>query len=380
MPSSLCWIICLAVGLLSCHSPEEQPPVTLSPSPSGPQTASVQSLEDEPLQVSEVLPDFLPARQAWPLVYVLKTRSVPYWQRMERSALEWGKALGIQLTVLGADQPQTTEFVEDQILLIDQQLTEGSLKGLILGPADSVQLVPIVEKAVAQGIPVITVDTPLNTDAPISFVGFDNRGACQAIGTWVVEQLGEVGQVLILEGSQHHDNALERSQGFLAGLQTGQEIIVLDSQPADWDYDTARKMTETWLDQYPQVDAIVAANDDMALGAIAALKAANRKKVLVTGFDGSQAGLEAIAAGDLSATIDQSPEAQVQLALKLMITYLEAPQPLPSEVLIKSTQVISRTTLLSPPHARAFPIFSFPYTSTHPSGAGVKPHWSSRTK
>jgi ABC-type sugar transport system substrate-binding protein len=70
---------------------------------------------------------------------------------MERAALDWSEKLGVNLTVVGSDHPQTTEFVEEQILLINQQLEAGTLKGLLLGPADSLQLVPIVEKAVAQG-------------------------------------------------------------------------------------------------------------------------------------------------------------------------------------------------------------------------------------
>lgn len=338
------WGLWIVLSLASCGG-EEAPPVSVSPSPSP--SATVQDLGYGDMQVSEVLPELIPARQAWPLVYVLKTRSVPYWQRMESAALQWSQTLGVNLTVVGSEHPQTAQFVEDQILLVNQQLEAGTLKGLLLGPADSLQLVPIVEKAAAQGIPVITLDTPVNTDAPLCFVGFDNRAAGQAIGAWVVEQLGGKGRVLILEGSQHHDNAIERSQGLLTGLRTGKEMIVLDRQPGDWDYQQAQKLTETWLRQYSQVDAIVAANDDMALGAIAALKAANRRDVLVTGFDGSEAALESIATGEMAATIDQVPEAQVHLALQLMITYLEKPQPLPPSVLIKNTQVISRTTLSS---------------------------------
>lgn len=277
-------------NLTSCGGNETRPlspPVTLpgTPSPSllsqntqsqNTQFQNTQSPEPQPgtfqqqfqqktIKTSVALPTFIPATQAWPLVYVLKTRSVTYWQRMERAALEWSQQLGVELTVVGSDHPQTAQFVEDQILLINQQLEAGTLKGLLLGPADSLQLVPIVEKAVAQGIPVIILDTPVNTDAPLCFVGFDNGAAGQAIGSWVVEQLRGKGRVLILEGAQHNDNALERSQGFLAGLRTGQEIMVLDRQPADWDYGQAKKLTADWLNQYPQVDAIVAANDDMAL-------------------------------------------------------------------------------------------------------------------
>lgn len=336
------WGLYLVFTVTSCHR-DGKPHLVFSPSPS----PTAQHLGYGNLQVSEALPSFISAHQAWPLVYVLKTRSVPYWQRMEQAAMDWSKQLGVNLTVVGSEHPQTTEFVQDQILLVNEQLEAGTLKGLLLGPADSVQLVPVVEKAVAQGIPVITLDTPVNTNVPLCFVGFDNSAAGEAIGAWVVEQLKGKGRVLILEGSQHHDNALDRSQGFLAGLRTGKQITILDRQPADWDYQQAKTLTEEWLGQYSQVDAIVAANDDMALGAIEALKEANRQNVLVTGFDGSEAGLKAIEAGDMAATIDQAPEAQVHLALQLMITYLERPQPLPPSVLIKNTQVINRSTLSS---------------------------------
>ena len=342
---SLPWVlVCCTLGLAGCQV-NDSAPLLPSPSPIVFRSPLVPTIDPQHLYLSEPLPEFRPAQQPWPLVYVLKTRSVPYWQRMERSSQELSQALGVQLTVLGSENPQTPQFVEDQILLVNQQLELGKLKGLILGPADSVQLVPIVEKAVDQGVPVITIDTPVNTDAPLSFVGFDNGAAGQAIGAWVAAQLGGKGQVLILEGSQHHDNALDRSQGFLAGLRTGQNIIVLDRKPADWDYQEAYAVTQGWLRQYSQVDAIVAANDDMALGAIKALQEANRANVLVTGFDGSEAGLEAIATGDLAATIDQDPKAQVNLALNLLITYLEDPQPLPKSVLIQNTHVITRTAL-----------------------------------
>ena len=95
------------------------------------------------------------------------------------------------------------------------------------------------------------------------------------------------------------------------------------------------------MEEYPEVDAIVSANDQMAMGAIAVLEASGRNDILVTGFDGSDDALAAIKAKTLGATIDQIPEEQAQIVIQMMINHLEQQDPLPREVLLKSTQLIT---------------------------------------
>ncbi|MEM9244978.1 MAG: sugar ABC transporter substrate-binding protein, partial [Cyanobacteria bacterium P01_F01_bin.153] len=260
----------------------------------------------------------MPAKvtQPWKIAYVLKTLDDPYWQRVGKAAQALGEELSINVQIEGTYNPPNSEFVEEQIVLISRLLEQEDLDGIVVGPTDSIRLVPIIEKAAAKGIPVIAIDTPVSSENILTFVGFDNFVAGESVGQWVVEQLGGAGNILILEGPKHHDNAIERHKGFLAGLRTG-KIKILASQSARWDLKEAQDLTEKWLAQYPKVDAIIAANDNMALGAVAAIQSGNYSNILVAGFDGSKAGLAAVQSQELDATIDQPPEEQSQITMQL---------------------------------------------------------------
>jgi len=159
---------------------------------------------------------------------------------------------------------------------------------------------------------------------PLTFVGFDSFTAGTALGEWVADQLGGSGKVLILEGPPGHQNALERKDGFLNGLEIGGDFELLDSQTAQWHRSEALRITEDWLQRFPEVDAIIAANDEMALGASEAVQAAGREGIIITGFDANNDALQAIKDGKMHATIDQVPGKQARQAVQLMIQYLES--------------------------------------------------------
>lgn len=298
------------------------------------------SPETKPLTISPELPIPVPVTKPWKIAYVLKTLNDPYWLRVGQAAQEIGKELSVQVQIVGPENPPNSEFVEEQIVLISNLLDQEDLDGIVVGPADSIRLVPIIEKAIATGIKVIALDTPVGSEEISTFVGFDNFLAGKSVGQWVVGRLGGSGNVLILEGPKHHDNAIERQRGFLAGLSTG-KIRILASQSANWNLEEAQILTAQWLAQYPEIDAIMAANDNMALGAVAAIEAGNHTNILVSGFDGSEAGLAAIQAQQLEATIDQPPEEQSRIAMQLMIHQLENNTPLASEFILKNSQIIN---------------------------------------
>lgn len=293
------------------------------------------------ISISVALPEPVPATQEWKIVIVTKEISDPYWQRVEKAALDYGEASPVQIEVVGLDKPQKPEFVEDQILLVEQQLQNAELDALILAPADSIKLVDIVEKAVQQGIPVAIIDTPLASTSILTYVGFDNFAAAETIGSWVVQQLDGQGKVVILQGSIHQDNALDRHNGFLAGLKTG-KIQILSTRSANWDFQAAQAITSIWLAQHSNIDALIAADDQMALGALAAISAQGEEKdILVTGFDGSAEALAKIGTEELAVTIDQLPELQVKIALDLVINYLEKQETLPPQVLLRNSKLIT---------------------------------------
>jgi ABC-type sugar transport system substrate-binding protein len=160
------------------------------------------------------------------------------------------------------------------------------------------------------------------------------------LGQWVVKQLGGKGNALILEGPADQQNAVERRNGFLAGLQGG-DMDVLDTQPADWEIEPARTITAAWLDAFDHIDVIMAANDDMALGAIAAVAQAGRQEIVITGFDATEAGLAAIKARQMSATIDQAPGKQARLAVQLLVRHLEKGETFPPIILMPETPLVT---------------------------------------
>ncbi len=231
-----------------------------------------------------------------------------------------GEDFGVDVTVLA---PQKPDNVEEQIRLVEDAISQN-VDGIVIAATDTKGLAPVVEKAIEAGIPVIGHNTPTASDKPLTFVGFDNVTAGKTIGLWVAQKLGGKGKVLILEGPPGHQNAGERKQGFLEGLKEGGEFEILDSQTAQWHRSEALRITEDWLQRFPEINAIIAANDEMALGASEAVQAAGREGIVITGFDANNDALQAIKDGKMHASIDQVPQKQARQAVQLMVQYLES--------------------------------------------------------
>ncbi|MBN1936088.1 MAG: sugar ABC transporter substrate-binding protein [Anaerolineae bacterium] len=276
--------------------------------------------------------------------YYVKTGNLgAYWQPAWDAVKQAGQDLGVDvdLAALNVFCETDAECVEPQIRLIAGLIERGDIDGMIVAPLDSNRLSPVVDKAIAAGIPVIAMDTPVDSDRLLTFVVFDNFTAGKVLGQWVVEQLGGKGKALILAGPSDQQNALDRHDGFLAGLQSG-SIDVLGSRSADWEIAPAYQITADWLRKFPQVDVILAANDDMALGAAQAVNEAGRWDILITGFDATEVGLAAIIAGRMSATIDQSPGKQARLAVQLLLRHLETGETFPPIILMPDISLVTQ--------------------------------------
>ena len=293
------------------------------------------------------------ASKAWKIAFLPKEKFYaktgnlgPYWQPAWEGAKQAGRDLGIdvELVALNTFCETDADCVEPQIQLIAGLIEHGNIDGMIVAPLDSNRLAPVVDKAIVAGIPVIAMDTPVNSDRLLTFVAFDNASAGMVLGQWIVKQLGGKGNALILEGPADQQNAVERRNGFLAGLQGG-DIDILDTQPADWEIEPAQTVTAAWLEKFAHVDAILAANDDMALGAIAAAAQAGRQDIIITGFDATEAGLAAIEAKQMSATIDQAPGKQARLAIQLLVRHLETDETFPPIILMPETPLVTQQNI-----------------------------------
>lgn len=290
------------------------------------------------------------ASRAWRIAFIPKFKLLgatgklsSYWQPAWDGAQKAGTDFGVQVRLVTANTQGSadTDYVEPQIRLVADLIEQGEIDGLVVAPFDSNRLAPVIEKAIAAGIPVVAMDTPVNSDQLLTFVTFDNFAAGEALGKWSVQKMGGKGNALILDGPQDQQNAIDRRNGFFAGLKTG-EVEILNTKSADWEIEPAHQITAEWLAKYPNVNVILAANDNMALGAARAVAEAGRTGILITGFDATDPALQAIQAGQISATVDQSPGGQARLAIQLLIRHLENGATFPPIIFLPKIPLISQ--------------------------------------
>jgi len=198
-----------------------------------------------------------------------------------------------------------------QVALVEEMVASG-VDAIVIAPADSKALVPVLRRAKRAGIVVINIDNQLDQNilkqegVTIPFVGPDNLAGAKKVAQYLALSLeGTSKKVGILEGIRTSFNAQQRLQGFQAAMkEAGIEIV--DSQSAEWEISKANTIALSMLSEHPEISAILAANDSMALGAVAAVKSAGRGgEVQIVGFDNISAIQAAIGEGKVLATADQ---------------------------------------------------------------------------
>ncbi len=197
-----------------------------------------------------------------------------------------------------------------QVSLVEEMLAQG-VDAIVIAPADSKALVTACKRAREAGVAVVNIDNRLDADVlrsagiDVPFVGPDNRKGARAVGEVLAKKLEPGDEVAILEGVPTADNAVQRRLGFEDAMKAAGMKIV-DSQSGQWVMDVANHVASAMLSEHPDLKALLCSNDSMALGALAAVKAAGRQdKVFIVGFDNISAIQEAVRKGDVLATADQ---------------------------------------------------------------------------
>jgi ribose transport system substrate-binding protein len=197
-----------------------------------------------------------------------------------------------------------------QVALVDQMIAMG-VKAIVICPADSKALVPALVRAQRAGISVVNIDNRLDAEvlkelgATIPFIGPSNSQGAKLVADYVLKDLPEKTPVIILEGIPSANNSIERRLGFTQSIAQYHHDL-LSVQSAAWDQTKAVELTSAMLSQYPQVRVILAANDNMALGAASAVAMANLDHdVAIAGVDNISAVRPLIDAGKIKATLEQ---------------------------------------------------------------------------
>ncbi|WP_405505621.1 substrate-binding domain-containing protein [Streptomyces purpurascens] len=239
----------------------------------------------------------------------LSTLNNPFFVQIRAGAQAEAKKLGVDLTVTDAQNDASQQA--NQL----QNFTSSGLGAIIVNPVDSDAASNSVKAADKADIPVIAVDRVVNNAKLDTLVASDNVAGGELAAKSIGEKLGGNGKIVILQGQAGTSAARERAQGFANGLKAYPGIQVVAQQPADFDRTKGLDVMSNLLQAHPDVQGVIAANDEMALGAIKALGSKAGKSVSVVGFDGTPDGLKAVEGGTLYASVAQQPSQLGKIAV-----------------------------------------------------------------
>ncbi|MGD1037950.1 MAG: ribose ABC transporter substrate-binding protein RbsB [Roseiarcus sp.] len=240
------------------------------------------------------------AQAADKIALVVSTLNNPFFVTLENGAKDKAKELGYDLIVLDSQNDPAKELANVEDVL------NQSIKALLLNPADSDAAKASVRAAIAKNVPVLTLDRAANGVTVASHIASDNVAGGKMAGDLIAQKLGGKGNVVELQGVPGTSAARDRSKGFMEAMAAAPGLKVVASQTANFDRTQGLNVMENILQAHPDIDAVFAANDEMALGAIKAIQAANRK-IVVVGFDGTDDGVAAVKSGAMFASIAQQP-------------------------------------------------------------------------
>ena len=218
----------------------------------------------------------------------------------------------------------------DSSLQIDQfkeALNNGAGEIVVLA-MDEDALVPFIQQAHEQGVFVTRLNREVN-DKEVYGAISDDREAGRMQGEYMAKNLPPGANIVYLLGESANKGAQDRYEGFKETcLSKRSDVTLLDTYDAGWSEANALKIMSLWLKLYPKIDGVVGCNDDMALGAIRALKDAGRMDgVLVTGVDATDAALKALQEGTLGQTVKQDAVGQGEGAVAMILSFIQGNTP-----------------------------------------------------
>ena len=236
----------------------------------------------------------------------VSTLNNPFFVSLRDAIVADAEAKGYEIIVVNAQDDAATEIsgIED--------LIQQNVDVLLVNPTDSAAVSSAVQSANNAGIPVITIDRSADKGEVETLITSDNVAGGEMAADYILENIGEDAKVAEIEGIAGASATRERGKGFHQIADDHLQIVA--SQPADFDRTKGLTVMENTLQGNGDIQAVFAHNDEMALGALEAIKAAG-KDIVVIGFDGVEDAIASVEAGELTATIAQQPDLMGQEAV-----------------------------------------------------------------
>lgn len=245
----------------------------------------------------------------------------PYWDAESETAQKALEALGYETAIFAHDNDP-----QKQSELIDAALSQNAV-AIVLDPAGADESIGVVQKAVDAGIPVFLINAEINEEGIATSQIVANNAQGAALGAeFFVDAMGATGEYVELFGNPTDNNAPVRSTAYNEVISQYPDMVLLQTETANWNRDEGYAKMDSLLQAHPGLKGVLSGNDEMALGAIAAIEAAGLvpgKDILVMGFDGSPDAVEAIDQGKLLGTVLQPIVEETEILIGQLDSYLK---------------------------------------------------------
>ncbi len=264
--------------------------------------------------------------------FSISTMTNPFFVSMAEGAQAKAKELDVDFVLVdaGDDAAKQISDIED--------LIERGIKVLILNPVDSAAVSSVTKTAMEKGIKVVAVDRYVDGVDIDSYIGTDNVKAAETASMTLLDALDDGDDIIVLEGVPGASSAIDRYQGF-KNVAEG-KVNIVASQTANFNRAEALTVAEDLLKAHPNVKAIYSMNDEMALGALEAIKAAGKTPgvdILVTGFDAGDDAVDAVNAGDLLYTVEQKTTEMGEVSIETAVKWFkgeDVPKEQPIDIIV----------------------------------------------
>ncbi len=281
-----------------------------------------------------------PARP-YRIAVVLKNLTDPFWLTHQRAAEQAGKDLGVEVTVFAPTKPDN---VEEQIRILEDLISK-KVDAVVVAPTNTQAIAAGVQKLNAAKIPVVYGNTRGSGGSFVAYIGADNILVGRTMAEEMVRRMGGKGKLLILEGLPGQQTADDRLKGVKEVLAKYPGIQVA-SQTGKWTLDESRNVAENTLERWPDLTAILCIGGQMGLGAVEAVKAADKEgKVIISSMDVYPAQVAAVKAGKIQFTISQAPQEQAYWSIVAAVRALngeKVPQEIRTPVVVVTKENVDK--------------------------------------
>jgi len=271
---------------------------------------------------------------------IISTLNNPWFVILAETARDRAKELGYEATIFDSqnDPAKESEHYENIIA--------SGYQAILFNPTDADGSIANVKKAKAAGIPVFCMDRELNaSDAAVSQILSDNFSGTVALGQYFVQQVGKTGKYVELLGLVGDNNTWNRSKGFHSVVDRFPGLEMVAQQSADFDRAKALEVMDAVLQANPDIDAVFAGNDAMAMGAYQSIVSAGKaEQIKVFGFDGADDVVKLIAEGKITATGMQFPKVMAQTAAENADAYIKGKRDFPQKTPV-AVELVNQETV-----------------------------------